>query len=123
MLIKAALALMLDPELDARDTVRILWGVTKTPAGVPLAFEFLTAEMEKLVARLPRDWAAGFPGVGAAFCDDSKRAEVEAFFRPKASRFVGGPRLLDQALENLHLCHVYRTSQEPRVSAFFANKK
>lgn len=122
-LAKAALALMLDPELDARDTVRILWGVARTPAGVPLAFAFLNAEMDALVARLPRDWAAGFPGVGAAFCDERKRAEVEALFRPRASRFVGGPRLLDQALENLHLCHVYRTTQAPRVSAFFAKSK
>ena len=121
-LVKAALALLLDPELDARDTIRILWGATRRAENVPLAYGFLVAHFDALVARLPRDFAAGFPGVGAAFCDDARRPELEAFFGPRASRYVGGPRLLEQSLESLHLCHTFRVAQEPKVTAYFTKK-
>ncbi len=123
-LVRAALALVLDPELDARESVRILWGLTRLPAQTaPLAYAFLVEHFDALVARLPRDTAAGFPSVGAALCDEGRRAEIEAFFAPRAARYVGGPRLYAQALESLHLCHTYRVAQEPKVTAFFAQKR
>ncbi len=122
-LVSASLALTLDPELDARETVRLLWAATRLPETVPLAYAFLKDHFDALVARLPRDTAAGFPNVGAALCDDARRGELEAFFGPRASRYVGGPRLYAQALEGLHLCHTFRVAQEPKVSAFFTKKR
>ncbi|HQY61221.1 MAG TPA: M1 family metallopeptidase [Polyangiaceae bacterium] len=122
-LVSASLALVLDPGLDARETVRLLWSATRLPETVPLAYAFLKDHFDALVARLPRDTAAGFPNVGAAFCDDARRSEIEAFFGPRAARYVGGPRLYAQALENLHLCHTFRVAQEPKVTAFFTKKR
>lgn len=122
-LVSASLALMLDPSLDARETVRLLWSATRLPETVPLAYAFLTEHFDALVARLPRDAAAGFPALGAAFCDDARKGELEAFFGPRAPRYVGGPRLYAQALESLHLCHTFRVAQEPKVTAFFSKKR
>ena len=86
-------------------------------------YEVVTKDFDALTARLPRDWGAGFSEVGAALCDDGRRAEVESFFKERAPRFTGGPRTLAQSLESMHLCSVYRSSQTPKVKAFFAGKK
>jgi alanyl aminopeptidase len=118
--VEAGLALTLNDQLDARDSIRILWGATRLPETRPQAYAFLTKNFDALVGRLPRDWGAGTPGIGAALCDDGKRAEVKTFFEAHSTKFVGGPRALAQALENMHLCSTFRAAQTPGVTTFFA---
>ena len=122
-IVPLALALTLTDDFDARDTIRIVWSATRLPSTLPLAYAFVTKNFDALVARLPRDWGAGFPNVGAALCDDSRRGEVEAFFKERSTKFVGGPRVLAQSLESLHLCSTFRQAQEPKVTAFLAGRK
>jgi hypothetical protein len=51
-------------------------------------------------------------------CDDSRKAEFEAFFRPKIEKLDGGARTMAQALEALTLCSAARKAQTPGVVAF-----
>ena len=118
--IQAALALTLSDDFDPRDSIRILYGLTRLPETAPLAYAFLTKNFDALVARLPRDWGAGTPGIGAALCDDSRREEVKGFFDTRSTKFVGGPRALAQSLESMHLCSTFRVAHTPSVTAFFS---
>ncbi len=118
-IVQAALALTLSDELDPRESIRILYSATRLPETATLAYAFLTRNFDALVSRMPRDWGAGTPGIGAALCDDGRRAEVKAFFDGRSTKFVGGPRALAQSLESMHLCSVFRVAQAPRVTAFF----
>ena len=58
------------------------------------------------------------PFVGNGFCDEKSRAEVEAFFEPKVSRFNGAPRNLASVLERIRLCMVYKAAQQESVAEF-----
>lgn len=122
-IVTRALDLVLGTDFDPRESVRILWAVTRLPSHVPYAWAFVTKHFDAIVARLPRDSGAGFPSIGAAFCDDQKRPEVEAFFKDRSARYVGGPRTLAQSLEGMHLCSVYRSREAPKVNAYFATRK
>jgi hypothetical protein len=51
-------------------------------------------------------------------CDETRKPEIEKFFKPRIEKFDGGPRMMAQALEQLSLCSAQRKSQAPGVSAF-----
>ena len=71
-----------------------------------------------MVEKLPRDSGAWLPYAGAAFCDAAHRADVEAFFKDRAPKYTGGPRILAQVLEGITLCEAAKAAQEPQVAAF-----
>lgn len=122
-LVDRALALVVGPELDPRESVRILWAELRIPQNAPVVYDFVTARFDAIVARLPRDYGAGFPQVGAALCDASRTKDVEAFFGARAKTFVGGPRQLAQSLEALAQCSAYRTRERKSVSERFSPRK
>ena len=56
--------------------------------------------------------------IGSDYCDEGNRAEVEAFFRPRAEKAYGGERVLDATLEQIDLCIAARKAQLESVEAF-----
>jgi len=116
-IVKRALALTLGGTFDikeSRATIR-----AAAPALRPLVYEFVKANFDALVDKLPRDTASSFPYYGTALCDESVGPDMEAFFKERSTRFTGGPRQLAQALESLRLCVAYRKLQRPNVERFF----
>jgi alanyl aminopeptidase len=114
-----AMALALGDEFDARESLALVRGATQMPATRTLAWEFVKTNFDKLAERLPRDTPAGFPFFATSQCSDAARADVDAFFRPRAAKFEGGPRYLEQALEELKLCTTYKSVQQPSIADFF----
>jgi alanyl aminopeptidase len=119
-IVKDAMAIALTDEFDARETMGLIWGATGSPVTRKLAYEFVKAHFDKLVEKMPRDSAANFPWVAVSQCNEATRADVEKFFRPIASKYTGGPRELEQALEELKLCTTFKDLQAPSVAEFFA---
>ena len=117
-LARAALALVLDPAHDYREAVQIAWTMSDTPRGAILAYDFMKANFDALVARAPRDAAAFYPHMSGRFCSEAQRADVETFFRDRAASYDGGPRILAQALERIALCAAFKDRQQARLSAF-----
>jgi alanyl aminopeptidase len=117
-LARAALALLLDPAHDYREASQIAWTMSNTPRGAALVHAFVKANFDALVARAPRDSAAFFPRWAANLCSEDARADVEAFFRERAPRYAGGPRLLAQTLERIALCTAFKERQQASFSAF-----
>jgi len=87
-----------------------------------LAFEFLKAHWDQVVAKMPSgggfDFGADLPEVGGSYCDASSRDELKSFFAPRVDKFVGAPRALDQTIEQIDLCIANKVVQEPGVAAF-----
>jgi len=115
---RSALALILDPAHDYREAIQIAWGQPGTPQGSARTFEFIKANFDALVARAPRDAAAWYPRMMGGFCSSADRAEVENFFRDRASKYAGGPRILAQALERISLCAAFKQQQQASLSRF-----
>jgi cytosol alanyl aminopeptidase len=115
-----ALRLTLSPDFDARESVAILRSEAGRPETRLLAWSFFQVRYDALVARLPRDYAAGFPGFFSGFSDATRRAEFEVFFKDRAPKAMGGDLRLAQALEAIHLHEALRAAQGESVSEFLA---
>jgi len=119
--VPAALRVTLADAFDARETVVILREVASNRETRPEAWAFLKANFDRLTARLPRESPARFPSLAAGFADAEHRADVEAFFKDKAPRYMGGPRYLAQALEQIQLRAALRSAQQESVNDFLSH--
>jgi len=117
---RSALAVVLSNEFDPRESINIVWREATTPKTRELAYDFVKANFEQLIQRLPRDSGASLAEAGASFCDDPHRADVESFFKERSSRFAGGPRRLARTLEEINLCVSLKKAQEPSIQSFFS---
>ena len=52
------------------------------------------------------------------FCSNADRAELENFFRDRASKYAGGPRILAQTLERISLCTAFKQKQGASLAEF-----
>jgi alanyl aminopeptidase len=116
--VPVALAMTLAQDFDARETIGILREEAMSRESRPEVWAFLKANFDKLAARLPRESPARFPAYASGFSDAEHRAEVEAFFKDKAPKYMGGPRVLAQTLEQIQLRAALRASQQESVSDF-----
>jgi alanyl aminopeptidase len=116
--VPVALKLTLSPEFDARETVGILREEAGNRETRPEAWAFLKANFDQIAARLPRESPARFPSLASGFGDGAKRAEVEAFFKDKAPKYMGGPRYLAQTLEQIQLRAAFKAAQQESVNDF-----
>ncbi len=78
----------------------------------------MKANFDRLAARLPRESPARFPALATGFSDAAHRADVEAFFRDRAPKYMGGPRVLAQTLEQIQLHAALKAAQQESVSDF-----
>jgi alanyl aminopeptidase len=116
--IPAALRLTLSDEFDARETIGILREEAVNRETRPESWAFLKANFDRVVARLPREAPARFPALASGFSDAASRADVEAFFKDKAPKYMGGPRVLAQTLEQIQLRSALKASQQESVNDF-----
>ena len=117
-IVKVAMSIALTDEFEARDSIGLVWGGLGDDATRELAYTFVKTNLDALIARLPRDSGAGFIWIGGSFCDESHRADVEAFFKDKAPTYLGGPRTLAQMLERFDLCIARTQAHQPSVLEF-----
>jgi alanyl aminopeptidase len=114
--------LFLSGDIDSREAFGLLFGPLQDRRTRSLPFEFVRTEYDRIVAKLPRaaemDASALLPFVGRGFCDEEHRGEVEAFFKERTAKVMGGPRMLAQAIELINQCIAVRKTQEAGVAAF-----
>lgn len=117
-LAKANLDVALSQEFDPRESITLVFRVADEPKNRQLAWDFVKANYDKLVAPLPWRSGAALTQVAGHFCDETHRAEAEAFFKTKGEKFEGGPRIIAQLLEDMSLCIAERPKREKNVSDF-----
>jgi len=118
-----ARALELDPRVRVNEVTRILDVQLRRPETRDAAWAFLTANVDKLLARIPVFLASRMVSMGTSFCDRAHKDELENLFAPRIAAIEAGPRSLAGALEQMSLCVARRSAQEPSARAFFAGKK
>jgi alanyl aminopeptidase len=116
-----ALALLLDPQIDLRDSLSVLAGSWFDPAGRDAAWEFLKMHWDALTPRLRADETMGLVGeVPFAFCDEKHRKEVAEFFGPRVAKHPGAPHVLAEALERVDVCTAAVKRGRGAVESFLA---
>jgi cytosol alanyl aminopeptidase len=125
-ILQQSLALLLDPDLDVRETFGLLFNGLGNRRTERLPFDFLKANYDAIVGRFPNaagtDFRAFLPGVGGWFCDETSRQEFVAFFQDRVKDYIGGPRRYAQWLEGIRLCEARRSLQGEDLAQFFARQ-
>jgi alanyl aminopeptidase len=119
-LAQRALALTLDARIDARESVVLLWALGRQRETSRAAFDFLKANYDALIARLPTGEMSPvpyLPWVGARLCS---RPELEGFFGERSASVPGAPRALDQVLESVDQCAAKQRAQQPGLTAYLS---
>jgi alanyl aminopeptidase len=119
-LLKEAFALTLDPSLDFRETVTAIYSALGTDAGRATLWDFVTANFDAVVTRMPRETTGGITYVASGFCDAAQEKDAKSFLGGRVEKLPGGPRNLAQTLEGIQLCIASRAVQEPGVREFLA---
>jgi len=122
--IAARMNAVLNGEVPFLEGANLLLSSGDSPGTRKMAFEFLKAHWDQIIAKMPSgggfDFGSALPRVGSGFCDATSRDELKAWFAPRVDKFVGAPRRLDQILEGIDLCIAEKAGQEPSVAAFLA---
>jgi hypothetical protein len=115
---RAALALLLDPALDIRDTQFMLWGAEED-ANRAVARQFFREHKDAILKRIPTDGTTGGQSwlayVFTAGCTPDQREEVADYVTANFAQQQGGARVVHQALENLDQCVARRQLIEPEL--------
>jgi alanyl aminopeptidase len=117
-IVKQALALVLTDEFELRESSGLLQGGFTERRTRETTFAFVKDNFDKIVAKLPEPYRVYLAFTFVPLCDDARKPEIEAFFRPRIEKFEGGPRTMEQALEAMSLCSAARKAQTPGVVAF-----
>ncbi|HVO13373.1 MAG TPA: M1 family metallopeptidase [Vicinamibacteria bacterium] len=115
------LALVLDPRIDARESIDLLWALSAGRETRRLAFDYVVANREAITARLPTGMlspTAYLPLMVAGLCTAQERREVTAFFAAPAVAAATSPRVLAQALERIDQCVAARDAQQASLATF-----
>jgi hypothetical protein len=100
-----ALALLLDEDLDLRESVAVLWGLVTRSETQGAAWAFVREHFDRLSARSRSDeagWLIG--GTVSRFCTEERRRGAAAFFEPRVARIDGAGLALANALETVDAC-------------------
>ena len=116
---REAMRIALSDEFPAREAIVLVYGATHAAETRGPAYDFVRENFGELADKLPSREAAGLVAAGSALCDETRRAEVEAFFRERMASLPGGPRRYAQGMEQLRTCAAFRAAQAPAVARFF----
>ena len=119
-LLDRALSLTLGEGLDPRESIEIVWSAAQGAKTRAEAYAFVKAHFQALTARLPPDLSALLPQAGASLCTAAEATDLEAFFRPRAGDFPGGPRVLDSVVEQVRFCDAFRSAQQASALSFLS---
>ena len=117
-IVKEQLPLVFSDEVKPAEAMRFVWGALGWPGTRAIAYDFVKENFDQLAKRLPENSLANLPWTASPFCDEEHAKDIDAFFKPRAAKFPGGPREIEQAQEAITLCATFRKAQAPGVAAF-----
>ncbi|HEY0189516.1 MAG TPA: M1 family metallopeptidase [Kofleriaceae bacterium] len=132
-----ALLLVIDPKLDARETINLLFGAAGRgrridggaldDASLAVAQQFFRDHQAQIMKSIPEDGTAGAAStIGALFtqtCRADQRDAITAYVQQTFGSLPGGARTVAQFLEEMDLCIARRTTLEPQVRGWLTGLK
>jgi alanyl aminopeptidase len=114
-----ALDLTLDPKLRRNETPKVLANQLRNPRTRDRAWAWLKENFDAFAERIGHAQAGSAPWYAASLCTREAADDVQAFFEPRVSTLVGGPRNLAGAVEAIRLCAAKAEAQRPNVDEAF----
>ncbi len=121
--LRTALALLLDPRLDIRDTQLMFEPPMLEPSRLA-AQQFFRDHQAELLKRVPLDsptgGAASIASLFTDSCSAARRDELAGYVTATFSKLPGGSRMVTQAIETMDQCIARRAAVEPAIRAWLA---
>ncbi|HSR96128.1 MAG TPA: M1 family aminopeptidase, partial [Kofleriaceae bacterium] len=121
---RAALALILDPSLDIRETQFMLFAPDRASTRL-VAQQFVRDHREAIMKRIPSDGTtqgqAWLAFVLTGPCAPDTRDEVVSYVNTHFANLPGGARTVKQAVETLDQCIALRKVMEPELRAWLGS--
>lgn len=118
-LVREALSIVLTDELVVLDGIGLFAQDGRNHAAV---VDFLMANVDGVLAKLPKDFKRMTIEATRGVCDEKHRANVEDLFKGRVGSIFGGPRKLKQSLEGASLCIAQQDVLIPSLSAFLEKR-
>ncbi len=117
-LVASTLALAVEGGLDLRDRVPLLFGLYTARETRDEAWRLLALDPDRVADTIPGLFRKYVVSLGSGLCSPAHRAEVEALFVDRAPRYLGGPAMLDDVLQEIDVCLATTAKQRPGVETF-----
>jgi peptidase M1-like protein/ERAP1-like protein len=121
-----ALALILDPKVDIRESLGLLRAAS-TDAALATSQKFFKDHEKEILAKMPRDETAN-PSAGLArlftrTCRAEQRDAVVEYVQKTFAPLPGGQRIVAQSIEDMDQCIARRKLLDPEVRAWLGGVK
>lgn len=126
-LIERNFGFLMDGTFDWRESGFVLViAPTNEPETAALPYAFVKANYDTIQKSLPAvgafDFASYLPETAAMGCSEEEARDVDAFFRKRLEKVLGGPRELQQTIERIRLCAARKQVQQPQLIEFFSER-
>jgi len=118
--LKKLLALALTPTIRTGDLRYVQRYFAREPLAKQVYWAWFKANFPALEMRLSRFGMSGTPGVQKFACDAATKADLHAFFAPKAHELEGVPRVLQQSEEGIQRCMAFKAAKRVQINAALA---
>jgi alanyl aminopeptidase len=120
---KQALGLVIDPKVDIRETIWMLFAARAQP-NLAVAQQFFRDHAAEIMKRAPSAETtsplARMSGLFTATCRADQRDAVVDYVKKMFEQLPGGPRVVRQSIEAMDQCIASRQLLEPEVTAWLA---
>ena len=120
---KQALGLLIDPKVDIRETIWMLFAARAQP-NLAVAQQFFRDHAAEIMKRAPSSETtsplARLSGLFTATCRADQRDAVVDYVKKTFEQLPGGPRVVRQSIEAMDQCIASRQLLEPEVTAWLA---
>ena len=99
------------------DSIILLFVLSSHVETRSLTYDYLKQHYDALVATLPND-SLNLPQTASGFDTPDRQSDVESFFKDKDVKVTGGPRIIAQVCESIHLKHAFKEAQLPSLIEF-----
>ncbi len=117
-LVARALALIISPDFDQRESLSVLFPLLFGRETRDLAHAFLEQHFDEILKKSTGFERPSLFMMAGAYCDEPHRKSAESFFAPRAKTVDGADRVLKNALESISLCEASRRAAMPDLEAF-----
>ncbi|AGC42600.1 M1 family peptidase [Myxococcus stipitatus DSM 14675] len=119
-LVQESLGLVNGGEFELRDTYKLLGVSFYKVDSREAAWKYFRENFDAMAARVRSDDLGTIVGFTGQLCDDTRRAELEAFLGPRVAKLEGAPHAYAQALETVRLCVEADRIHRPSVQSFLS---
>jgi aminopeptidase N len=106
----------ISPDVRSQDTLQLVGGVLRNPAGEKLAWDFIQTHWDAIAKAGGPFASAQVVGATGGFCDASMRDQVTQFF--SAHKVEAAERTYKQSIERINNCIDLKSQQEPQLASW-----